>query len=187
MATPVKRISDPSTELIDTESAKGFLREGANAQDSVIDELVITARELLEDETGRNFGESDYELYLEGFHDFTFPRSPVDTDSVVITYNNDVELATDNYTLINEEDPARIVFKGSLPTLDDDQFYPVKIAFTSGYTSSNVPKRALTAMKLLMSFYYSNRDPGSDKVDYSIPIPKRIRHFIDPLKPRRFH
>jgi len=186
MAAPVKRIKEPENELINIPSAKDFLREGANAQELVISDLIITSREWLEEETGRNFGKSNYELYLEGFHDFTFPRSPVDIDSVEITYNNNEALPAQNFTIVSEEDPPRVVFKNVLPNLDDDRFYPVKVSFTSGYTDSNVPKRALTAMKLLMSFYYGNRDPGSGKVDYTIPIPSRIRHFIGPLKPRRF-
>ncbi len=191
MGRTLHRISEPEEEIFSLPEVKSFLKEDLSLNDNDIYELSITSREWLEDETGLNFGVSTYELYLNGFTDITIPRYPLDKESVEITYidkdGNDQTLDTGSYKVIHQEIPCRLIFNSNLPDTKDDELYPVKVVFKAGYTKAKIPKRAHTAMKLLITHYYNHRDLADKRIDYSIPVPARVRHFTDGLKKWRFH
>jgi len=191
MGRTLHRISEPEQEVFSLSEVKSFLKEDLSLNDIDINELAITSREWLEDETGLNFGISTYELYLKGFTDIRIPRYPLVNDSVEITYidieGNNQPLDASAYKLIHQEIPCRLMFESGLPETKDDELYPVKVVFKAGYPASKVPKRAQTAMKLLITHYYNHRDLADKRIDYSISVPSRVRHFSDGLKKWRFH
>ena len=186
MRRTLHRTSEPSSEILTPQEVKTFLKEDLSLNDEMIEELVITSREWLEDETGLNFGLSGYRVYLESFIDIVIPRYPLVDDSVVITYHDSTgteQTLSDNfYDVIDEEIPCRLKFKGSLPDLMADKEYTISVSFEAGYTKEKTPKRAFTAMKLLVTHYFNHRDLSDKRVDYNIPIPNRVRHFVNPLK-----
>jgi uncharacterized phiE125 gp8 family phage protein len=189
MAAPLHRTSEPDQEVITPQQAKDFLREDHPGQDTVISGLITAVREWIEDETALVFGLSSFELFLEGYNDFQFPVSPVDAESISISYKdpsgNWEPLSESDYELISEERPPRVRFKASVPPVLTAK-YVIKVEFVAGYSAQSAPKRAITAMKLLMTHYYTNRDPGSGRVNYDEPIPRRLEHFIRPLKLNKF-
>lgn len=191
MVRTLHRISEPAQEIFNLPEVKTFLKEDLSLNDSDIQELAITSREWLEGETGLNFGVSEYAMYLGGYNDITVPRYPLDKDSVVVTYTDidgaEQTLPADKYTVIHQEIPARLMFNSPLPALKDTDLYPVKVAFKAGYTKATTPRRAITALKLLIAHYYNHRDLADKRIDYSVPVPSRVRHFSDGLKKWRFH
>lgn len=190
MASSLIRTSEPEQEIISVQEGADFLREGGSAQEEVIGELITASREWLEAETARNFGISKYELHLDGWRHFTVPRSPLVKSSLKVFYTapgggSQEELDGGLYTVIDQEDPARVEFGSSLPALAETP-YPVCVKFDAGYTAENAPNRARLIIKLLLAHYYSTRDIGTDRVDYSIPIPARILHLTRTLKLHHF-
>lgn len=186
MSRTLHRTSEPSIEILSPQEVRNFLKEDLSLNDELIRELVITSREWLEDETGLNFGVSSYKLYLTSFSDIVIPRFPLKDGSLTVTYvdtsGSDQTLGSDLYEIITEEIPARLKFKGTLPDLFDEKEYPISITFEAGYTKEKTPKRAFTAIKLLVTHYFNHRDLSDKRVDYDIPIPNRVRHLVNPLK-----
>ena len=184
------RITGPAEEIVSPAQVKLFLKEDLSLNDTIIDELIVTAREWLEDETGYNFGVSTYNWYVKEFKDVVIPRAPFVVDDFVIKYmdsdGTEQTLNTELYNLIIKERPARLVYKKELPSLDEKDYYPVTISFKAGYGVEEAPKRAITALKLLITHYFNHRDLSDNRIKYDIPIPKRIHHFVAQLKARRF-
>lgn len=190
MAITIHRLTEPTNEILTVQDVKGFLRIDDTISDTDVSQLLTTSREYLEDETGLCFGVSTYRLFIDSFKEITIPRYPLDVDTLVITYTDtdgtEQTLDASLYTIVHEEIPARLVFDENVPELEDDKLYPVKIEFSAGYTQSNAPKRAITCMKLLITHYFNHRDLSDKRIDYEIPVPQRIRHFVNGMKKWRF-
>lgn len=191
MKSTLHRISEPDPEIMTAADVKNFLKEDLSNNDTDIEELAVTAREWLEDETGINFGVSSYKIYQRKFQDITIPRWPLVKESVVVKYldesNTEVTLSSDKYEVIDQETPARLAFKKDLPDDFFDIEYPVVIQFDAGYTKEKTPKRAFTCIKLIIAHYYNHRDLSTKRIDFTVPVPDRVRHFVNGLKKWRFY
>lgn len=189
MLRTLHRTSEPNPEVFGLEQVKIFLKEDLSHNDELAEELAISSREWLEDETGMNFGVSGYKLFLSKFIDIVIPRYPLQDGSVVVTYTDDQgadqTMDSSSYTVIDEEIPARLKFTGDLPALKEDKEYPVWITFNAGYTPAKTPKRAITVLKLMVTHYFNHRDLSDKRVNYDTPIPYRVRHLTNQLKARR--
>jgi uncharacterized phiE125 gp8 family phage protein len=81
------------TEPIDHDDVKGFMGYPLSdtSQDDLIDLMIISAREFLEDRTALSIVEKDYKVYFDEGEDdegwFELPVSPVDPDGITCSVN----------------------------------------------------------------------------------------------------
>lgn len=153
-------ISYPGTNPVTTSEAKVFFREDRSIEDALIDQFVGTARIDLEKETGYVLIESEFKMYLKDFEDIKIPKKPLKSDSVSIEYVDEAgtkqTLASAKYKVHEVDNPAEIEFLDDLPSLSDDERYPVIITFIVGYgtTESDVPDNWKTAVSVAAMIHW---------------------------------
>lgn len=170
----VKRVSGPSQEPVTVAQAKTHCNVSHSDDDILFSALVSAAREACEDETGRCFTWSTYELRLDAFpKEIRLPRPPlirvnsiryVDEDGVTQT------LGSDNWQLDDSSEPARIrpAYEMSWPATRR-QMNAVTVSYVSGYPideagspadyAVNVPPTIIQAIKITIAHLYVNREP----------------------------
>jgi uncharacterized phiE125 gp8 family phage protein len=163
----------PTIEPITTANAKVHCEIPAadTTHDAYLDMLVQAAREHYEQRTNRALINRTLTMTLDGFptgdDPIYLPQSPVSsvTSIAYVDENGATQTwANTNYTLIKNQDPARVV-------LAYDKVWPairyqaqaVTIVYVAGYgaTAATVPMRCIHALKLLIRHWFENRSPIS--------------------------
>ena len=164
------RTVDPATEPITLAEAKTHLRISTSADspqpaetladDAYIEDLIIEAREYVENVTGRALITQTFELKLDAFQTcIKIPRPPLQSVSSV-QYQDASDatqtLAASNYTVDADSEPGRLVesntgtYPSTYPDLD-----AVTITFVAGYgTADDVPEIFKRAIKLYIEKMY---------------------------------
>ncbi|MFW6089911.1 MAG: head-tail connector protein [Gemmatimonadota bacterium] len=177
MPEPVEERSltvvSPSTwEPLSTDDAKTNLREDGSAQDGRIDELIQTAREVVEEATGRALTRKRYRLTLDAFppeSEIPLPRPPLVADStatpITVQYvkqdGTTATFASSRYFVDTDAEPGRIVLEHSenWPAEVLRPAAAVQVTYSAGYEDeSSVPERAKQYMHLLVGHWYENRE-----------------------------
>jgi len=165
---PVRVATAPAAEPISTTEAKLHLRVDAEDDDTLIDDLILTARRHVEQRTWRSLITQTLELTLEslpaGARDIYLPGGPVqsittfayvDTDGDSQTLNTSSDIQLSNYT-----EPPWLVpaYETNWPTTRN-QVAGATITYVAGYGTSgtDVPQDILAAMYLLIGNLYENR------------------------------
>jgi uncharacterized phiE125 gp8 family phage protein len=156
-------IEPPSTEPISLQEAKEHLRVDGDEENSLINSLIITARDFVEKRTGRALVTQKIELTLDEWpaNEIILPMPPVQSiDSIVYKDKNNIEHVLDSSGYFSDLDsePARIVPNESWPSVE---LYPVgaiKVRYTAGYDTASVPTSLKQAMLLLIGTWYENRE-----------------------------
>lgn len=189
---PLQVITEAQTGSVSLSSAKDFFKEDRSVEDALIRSLVNASENTLKNFTGYDFIDTVYQMDLEGFVDFKVPKAPFKTGSMTIKYDDDTgteqTLATNKYTIYEQEDPAEVEFEADLPALKSDKKFPVRVTFTIGYgaVQSSVPDEIQTAIKLLALIYWkrgipederSNLNPLNIRVLKSLIGDRRIGRF----------
>ena len=162
--------SPPSVEPVTTTNQKDWMRVDTSDEDTLIGNLASASRAYIELSTGRQFITAPWQYKVSTFPagvDLVLPISPlqsvssityVDTDSVTQTWDSSL------YTVDTASDVGRV-----RPIYDED--YPivrgyaddVTVTFIAGYgdAATDVPDRALTAIKLLAANWFENREANT--------------------------
>lgn len=175
-------------EPVTLEEAKAHLGglEGISSLDAMINSLIKTAREMAEEETWRIITESTVKLYLPAFSGgIRLPRPYVQSVQSV-TYKNDsgadVTVDADNYTLVNWEEPARLV--GSFPSTTGKEGSAC-INYTAGYASAEaVPGPIKSAMLMIIYHLFDNRGDVTNRTVNEMP--KSSKYLLAPYRCFRF-
>lgn len=194
-------IAAPTEEPITLEEGKAHCRIDADitAHDALITELIATAREQVEAYTGRALVEQTWEIaydsgdWWDGYYPMGIflPKPPlievmsyayVDTNGAAQT------LAADQYT-VDVGFPARPrlvpAYGATWPAV---RSVPgaLKIRYVAGYARAGsppelerIPRRFVTAMKLLLSHWNENREATARKLH---ELPFGVRELLDPLR-----
>jgi len=165
----LEQTSAPSVEPVTATNQKDWMRVDGSDEDTLIGNLAAASRAYIEMSTGRQMITATWVYKLSTFPsgDIVLPISPlqsvtsityVDTDDATQTWSSAL------YTVDTASDMGRI-----RPIYDED--YPtnrgyigdVTITFVAGYgdASSDVPDTALTAIKLLASNWFENRESNA--------------------------
>ena len=160
-----KLISGPASEILTRGDAKHYLRVETSADDTLIDGLIIAARQSIESATGRAIGTQIWEKYFDSFpSEIILPNPPLQTVNSIKYYDSDSVLQTFDPSLYYVDDKgeqARIIpaYEEDWPEVrgfDND----VIINFTAGYQSSaDLDQRLMIAIKMQLSYFYEYRDP----------------------------
>ena len=170
--------SAPSVEPVTTTNQKDWMRVDGSDEDTIIGNLAAASRAYIEMSTGRQMITATWEYKFKTFPtgDIVIPISPLQSVSS-ITY---VDSASDTqtwssalYTVDTSSDMGRVrpIYNEDFP---DSRGYAqdVVVTFIAGYgdASSDVPDTALTAIKLLASNWFENRESNAAITLNEVPM-----------------
>ena len=159
----------PSSEPLATTEAKSHLKVDIATDDTLIDGLIIAAREHVEFFTGRSYARHTYRADLSAFYDeVLLPYRPIQSITNIKYYStaSPQVLTTLNANVYSQKFDHRIV-------LNDGQSWPdvatrfdaVQITYKTGYadtsspsgTGPNMPQGIKQVMYLIIGDLYENR------------------------------
>lgn len=158
------RTVEPTWEPLTLGEAKAHLRVEHPVDDTLIEALIVAARDYAEVYTRRAIPSCTYRLYLDAFPcliELAMP--PVRSVSSIVYVDDDGDettLATDQYTVDTKTEPARITpaYGLSWPTARC-QLNAVYVEFAAGWASAaDVPRGIKQAMLLMIGRWYATRE-----------------------------
>lgn len=134
-------------------------------ENTLIDSLIVAARQYAEKFTGRSFITTTWKYTLDKFpSQFLLPRPTLISITSLKYYDadgNQQTLGAANYDVDIESEPGRVVESyGNYWPTTYDMINAVEVNYTAGYgaAATDVPDAVITAVKLLASHFYENRD-----------------------------
>jgi len=164
MAVPVlQEISVDGSEPVTTAEAKTYARIDISDDDTLVGSLITAARVHCEQVCRREFIDRTYKAFAEDWPYemvWNFPRYPVNAVSSITYYDTNGSqqtLSSAVYTVGTNSIPHQLWLAPDQdwPEIDDDRRYPIEINFT---TTPTVPETIKTAIKMLVSHWYENRE-----------------------------
>ena len=142
----------------------------SHPDDSLIEMMITTAREMVEKDTGLTLSVSQLQCKSKPVNDVvslqTFPVTSIEE----VTYEDDDEViqtvSSADYYVDNFKRPSVLIFRRNVPVKD------VTVSFTAGYTDSDspnpfpMPKMLKNAMLLMIGNLYENRQAVGDYESY---------------------
>lgn len=160
---PSRQTIAPASEPLSLIELKEFLRlePDYTDEDNYLNIVVKSVRERCEIESGLQLLPATWVHYVEHFRTVHLPKHPVSAVTG-ITYedeNGDTQtLSTDLYRVDTVHTPARVIFDGNMPRLNDVE-YPVQITYTAGFADADsIPAEAKYAMMLDAGSQYEHRN-----------------------------
>lgn len=167
----LKIITPATTEPVSLAEAKLHLRVTADTDNTLITNLIKTARQHAENYAGRALASQTLELVLDNFPCcyvdnspcgyIELPMPPVTSVTSVKYKNSDgIEATWDTAEYIfYDKEPAIITlaFNKSWPSFTPYPAGAVKVRYVAGYTT-NIPEPIRQAMLLLIATLYENRE-----------------------------
>lgn len=192
----LRRTTDPATEPITTAEAKAHLRVDWSDDDTIIDLYITAAREFCEEYTNRGFitqtwtqDDNSFGTHIE------LKRNPVVSVTSVKYYDENESQQTwnsSNYQVDNKSDVGGIypAANKDFPSISSETILPVETIYVVGYgAASDVPEKIKQAIKIMVSYFYENREMVSVPVasmPFNIPIPNTVYVLLNPYRVRHF-
>lgn len=182
----------PTVEPVSLEEALAFLRVDNADESPLIEALVSTAREIVEDFTGRALLTSSWRLTLGAWPDgcgddastIVLARTPLASVESVKYYPADgsaqATLSAAAYHVLTGPKPGLLVLKSAQtwPSIYDRPD-AVEVNFTSGAPDvASVPRTCRHAVMLLLSHLYENR--GAINIGNIVnELPYSLKHLME--------
>lgn len=185
------RVTDAATEPVTLAEAQAFLRVDSSDDATEISTLITTARQMVEDFTGRAIISQTWKYVSDEWPDaddedpfaIALERSPLISVESVKYYPLDggaqATLSSANYHVITGPLPGLVVLKylQIWPYL-----YPrpdaVEVNFTAGYADADsVPKPLRHAVMLMLSHLYTHRAAVS--AGSMVEIPMSLKYIME--------
>lgn len=155
----------PTVEPLTIEEAKLHLRVDAEDENTAIAALIQSAREYVENFTGRQLITATYQWSLDAFVGVLYlPKPPLQSVTTVAYTDGDGNgqtVSSANYQVDTASQPGRVVpsYSKTWPTTRNE-LNAVVVTYKAGYgdTALNVPEQYKTAMKLLIGHWFENRE-----------------------------
>jgi len=163
----MKRTTDATSEPVTTAEAKSWMRQASSTDDTMIDDIVKTARWWIEEFTGRALINQTWTQIIDwGFPSMIIlphaPLSSVTSIAYTDTAGDSQTLATTEYTVDTQTAPGRVfeAYSKSWPTTRFIR-QAITVTYVSGYGSaaSSVPEVFQTAIRMLAVYWYDNPEP----------------------------
>ena len=160
----IVRTQKPAGLAIGLEAVKTHLRLlGYDDENSLVASYVDSACEFIFQRTWKVIQSASYTAYLDKFEsDVTIKMNPVTALSSIKYYDVDgvqqtMVNGTDYYYSLNGNF-ARIHFINE-PTLEDNRYDAIEIAFTAGYSNQfDIPDDLIHCLKILVADAFNNRN-----------------------------
>lgn len=158
-------VDAPSVEPITLPEAKAHLNITGTSRDTYITSLITVTRRGIERYLKRALITQTWKVYYDCWHNCMKIPFPVlqTVDSVIYkdSNGNDQTWATDQYWVVNTEDPGSIVraYNVTFPQLQDGRPDAIEIEFTCGYgdAASDVPEEIRHAQKIWLTDLFEHR------------------------------
>jgi len=179
----LRLITPPTSEPLTLQEVKTHLRVDGEADDSLINSLILSARQYAEKFQSRALLTQTWELTLDHFPAMPFrlplpPLQSVDEISYTDYAGNTTVIDAADYVVDTASFLGRIdhAFGKYWPSVTLRPINGVKITFTAGYgdTAADVPDMTKQAMKVLIGHWYENRQAivftGTNSTPQEIPF-----------------
>lgn len=180
-------VTRPAVEPISLTEAKLHLRVDISNDDSLIQALILAAREMTEDILRRALITQTWDCILDEFPDgdeIVLPLPPLQSVASITYKDQDGDESTfsaDDYIVNTDAEPGKVVlaYGASWPSTS---LYPtgaVTVQFVAGYgdASTDVPQKYRQAMLLLIAHWYENREA----IATTGAVPKEIPLAVESL------
>lgn len=171
------------TDVVSLATAKAHLRVDHSSEDSLINELIAAAGEVVEEYTGLYLSSSTWKHYADRFQGVmrihAGPKPSVTSIQYYDSSNVLRTVDTADYYVDNKSFPLRIQFEEE-PIDVDDRVNVVQITGSAGY--SVVPSALKQAMLLIIGHLYEHRKDVVTGVS-SAPLPMGAKFLMDKHKP----
>lgn len=179
----LKRVAAPAAEPVTLAEAKAHVRVDTSTDDTLIEGMIKTAREWVEDYIDRALVSQQLTMKLDALYgEIELPRPPMvasgTATAVTITYTtgesgSTATLGTSSYRVDRDATPGviRTTYNGSWPShlLDANS---VTVTWWAGYGSaSDVPQRVKSAMLMCIHELYEKRGDGQ--------MPEAAKRLLD--------
>ncbi|MFN3744474.1 MAG: head-tail connector protein [Hyphomicrobiaceae bacterium] len=185
--------SGPAVEPVSLAEAKVHLRIDTNAEDTLIQSLIMTSRLHIEAALDLALITQSWRLHLHRWpraRSLNLPLRPVQSLTAVKVFDDDgdsqtLDIAT--FILDGSANPARLILSGSgsLP-LPGRPANGIEIDFVAGFgdAPSDVPHPIRQALLLLTAHWYENREPVEIGAAATV-IPGTVSDLLAPYRQRR--
>lgn len=155
------KIDPISTSIVPLAEVKAYpLRRKDNNDDAVIQGLLIAAEQFIENETGLILQERNGTAFFDSFDNVLIEKRPNVNVTGIQYYNSDkvmTTITTDDFVVDDLPLDSMVTF-GNFPKLGRTS-NAVKINFTVGYGSANVPILLKQAIKGMVAYWYQQPSP----------------------------
>jgi uncharacterized phiE125 gp8 family phage protein len=176
----------PTSEPVTLDEAKLFARVDGTADDALVTSLIVSARQNVEGQTGRSFIDQTRTAtldFLPNANEYELAFRPISSVTSIKAYNDDgtseaIDVGTD---IIVDQANARIALKADAASITGDRQMDVfEIVYVAGYgaAAAAVPEWAKTAIKMLVSTWYENRESVAVGTTAN-KIPLNVQLIID--------
>jgi uncharacterized phiE125 gp8 family phage protein len=191
MATTL--LSGPTVEPVSLAEAKAHLRVDTDAEDTLIQSLIMASRLHIEAALDLALITQTWRHQLDRWpraRSLNLPLRPVQSLSAVRVFDTDDEsetLESNAFILDGTSNAARLILSGSailpVPTRAANG---IEIDFVAGYGDepSDVPQPIRQALLLLTAHWYENREPVEIGAAATI-IPGTVSDLLSPYRRRR--
>lgn len=153
--------TDAASEPITTSAMKSYLKVDYSDDDTEIDELITTARKLVENHIQRKIGSQTLKAYWTKYHKYTrLPFAPINSVTTVKTIDQgttETLTADSDYYVLGDGEDSYLEFASTGNT-------GLEVVYTAGYTT--VPTPIVNAIKRIVANLYEHR--GDDEQSYEI-------------------
>lgn len=176
-------VMPPALEPVTIADARAFLRLSTDSEDDILHRLLVTARELVEAETGLALIDQTWRLRVD-----RWPRSgrlalfryPVRAVTAVVAYRPDgtaISFSPEEFVLHQGRRPQR-VYMAQYPDAAD--FTGLEVDFLAGFgeTPETVPDTLKQAILSLAAHLYESR-AGVDSAAAPASFPPMVGQMVD--------
>lgn len=180
-------VTEPAVEPVSLTEAKLHLRVDISDDDNLITPLIQAARETVEDISRRALITQVWKYILDEFpsgDEIVLPLPPLQSVASITYKDQDgssFTFSSGDYIVNTDADPGKVVL-GYGKAWPSTTLYPtgaITVQFTAGFgdASTDVPRKYIQAMLLLIGHWYENREA----IQTTGAVPKEIPLAIDAL------
>jgi uncharacterized phiE125 gp8 family phage protein len=160
-------LAGPAQEPVSLVQMKAHLRVEDEAEDGLIEALIVAARVHVESLTGKALLSQSWRLVLDGWPDdwvIKLPVSPMSALSEIRCYDaggNVHQIDLDQVLPDGQANPARIILPiciDGAPALRERMGIEIDYVAGFGTEPEDVPADLLQSLKTLAAYWYENRD-----------------------------
>ncbi len=160
----ITKTAEPAIEPVSLSEAKEHLRITNSNDDSFINRLITSARQISENFTGLGFIQQSYSIFIDEFPKsgvIKIPKQPFLSLQAINIYDASDNFVAEDLNLYSiDQIQGRIVLKdGYIAPIAKRKINGIEISFNVGYgtNASDVPEDIKTAILLLVASMYENR------------------------------
>ena len=160
----ITKTAEPAIEPVSLSEAKEHLRITNSNDDSFINRLITSARQISENFTGLGFIQQSYSIFIDEFPKsgvIKIPKQPFLSLQAINIYDASDNFVAEDLNLYSiDQIQGRIVLKdGYIVPIAKRKVNGIEISFNVGYgaNASDVPEDIKTAILLLVASMYENR------------------------------